>query len=460
VNRLPPEVIALCATFISSTDPRPIISLTHVCRYWRKAITSSPRNWASIGSGWKRLVPLCLERAGVVPLTVDITVSDVEGDEIFLDSFPPLTSRIAHLSLTGYSSIKAVTNIIPSLFTSTMHTLTSLELQQTADPLELFPSYTLPTSQIAWELPKLRSLRLTRTPLYSALLKVTSLAELKLVGYKAPFRFGKFIEFLRSNPGLEFIILEIQFLGVMEWFVSPKVVSLDRLRQLSFTCATATDAMGLLSCMSFPRGVSLDVISTRKNHHADIRWFLPSPLTTIQQLLAPITTIKYQNTPAGSRGLDLFGNNSHFSFRCQNAPFRFDPEFHLFTTTAVREFHAMVIPCSEALFPPLSRLPALETLVLVNVAHCPSFSLDFLAEEPVLCPSLKTIAFFNCDLDASIIVELEEMVARRKYSTAAWLHRVVIVNRAGKLPDYELIHRLRRFVPRVDARMDELPDLP
>ena len=75
VNRVPPEVITLCAAFVSPTDPRPIVPLTHVCRYWRNAITSSPRNWASIGSGWRRLAPLCLERAGVVPLTVEINVS-------------------------------------------------------------------------------------------------------------------------------------------------------------------------------------------------------------------------------------------------------------------------------------------------------------------------------------------------------------------------------------------------
>jgi hypothetical protein len=67
VHRLPPEVIALCATFVSHADPRPIVSLTHVCRYWREAIISNPGNWTSISSGRKRLIPLCLERAGAAP---------------------------------------------------------------------------------------------------------------------------------------------------------------------------------------------------------------------------------------------------------------------------------------------------------------------------------------------------------------------------------------------------------
>ena len=151
VNRLPPEVIALCATFVSNSDPRPIVSLTHVCRYWRKAITSSPRNWASISSDWKRLVPSCLERAGEVPLTVNIRVSDIKGDEIFLETILPHTSRIAHLSLAGYRSIAAVAKIIPTFFISTMHNLISLELQQSSKPLEIFPFEAPPMSPISWE---------------------------------------------------------------------------------------------------------------------------------------------------------------------------------------------------------------------------------------------------------------------------------------------------------------------
>ena len=44
VNCLPPEVLASCATFVSDTDPRPIVSLTHVCRYWWRSISSNPRS--------------------------------------------------------------------------------------------------------------------------------------------------------------------------------------------------------------------------------------------------------------------------------------------------------------------------------------------------------------------------------------------------------------------------------
>ena len=434
-----------------------MVSLTHVCRYWRKAITSSPRNWASIGSEWKRLVPLCLERAGLVPLTADITISDIKVDAVFLRTFLPHTSRIIHLSLTECSSIEAVAIAVPDFFASTIHSLTSLELQQTADPVELFPSGTPPAFPFSWKLPKLESLRLTRVPLYPALASVTSLTELKLVGYATPFHFWKFIEFLRCNPNLELITLDIPFAECPIWVIYPRKVSFSRLRYLSFTCTDPCDARGLISYASLPRGVHLEVVSSPAIPYADLGSFLPSCPTEIQNVLTPITTVKYQDRP---RVIQLYGNKSCFSFRCHSpSSFVIYSEFPLFAITTVREFH---INSFHDLLLPLSRLPALETLVLVD-APSPPFPVRpfaFLAQEPVLCPSLKTIAFFDCNLDRRVIEDLEEMVAKRKESTAAWLYRIVIVRKSGALPDHELIHRLRKSVPCVDARIDEkLPDL-
>ena len=458
LNRFPPEAIALCATFVSPTDPRPIIPLTHVCRYWRNAITSSHKNWASIDSGRKGLVPLCLERAGVVPLTVDITVSDIKEDENFLQALLPHTSRINHLSLTGYSSIEDVARDLPDFFVTPMFNPTSLELEQTEEPIESFLSDATPTHPLFQNVSKLKSIRFTRTPLYPAITSIRSLVELKLVGYTTPFDFKKFIGFLRSNPNLEIIVLDIQFIETPLWILSTMTFPLACLRQLSFTCAHAIDAKGLISHISFPRGVILEILGSRTNLDADLHLFLPSPPTKIQELLTPITVVKFQNTP--SREVQFSGNGSLFSFRSSNTSFNLDPAFDLFPTTAVHEFHAKVSPCREVLFQPLSQLPALETLVFVDVTSFPTHSLDFLGEDPVLCPSLKTVAFFDCGLGSGIIGDLENVVARRQHSTAARLYRVVIVNRAGKLPDYKSIRRLRQFVPRVDVGIDELPDLP
>jgi len=456
VNCLPPEVIALCATFVSSTNPRPIISLTRVCRYWRKAITSSPRNWTSIGSDWKRLVPLCLERSGAVPLTVSIKVPDINGDETFLEAILPHTSRIAHLSLTGYRSIEALANVIPTLLTSAMHNLISLELQQSSMSVELFPSGVPPSPQISWKLSRLMSLPLTRTPLYPALTNITSLVELALVGYAVPFNFRKFTGFLSSNPDLQTITLDVQFTDHLSWVCATRTVSLPRLCYLSFTCANPTDARALLSSLYLPRGVFLRVVGSEANQCFELSSFLPSPISPIQETLVPITTIMYRNDP---RIVQFHGSDSFLSFRCSQPPFGTYSEFSLFPITTVRELYVRLDPYSD-LSCPLSQLPALETLVLVDIHALPTQAFDFLTEQPVLCPSLKTIAFLDCVLNSKTIGELEEGIAGRKNSTAAWLHRIVIVCKSRALPDHKLILRLQNHVPCVDARIgDKLPDL-
>ena len=452
MNYVPPEVISLWATFVSGNDPRPIIPLTHVCRHWREAIISSPRNWASLDNGWKQLVPTCLRRAGAVPLTVNIKVSAIERDKTFIEAILPHASRVTHLSLTGYRSIEAMANVIPTFFTSTMHNLISLELRQNTHPVELFPSGVPPAFLTPWKLSRLTSLHLTRTPLYPAITSVTSLLDLKLDRYKSPFRFLEFIAFLGANPNLQSIALDVRFERPASGF--GKSIILSRLRRLSLTCADPLDAEVLISSISLPRGVSLEVTGSSTNPCTALHPFLPSPPTRIQEILSPIVTIKYQNEPSM---VQFYGNDSDFSFRCASGALALHPELSLFVVTAVRELHLKDCYYLDLSWL-VSQLPALETLVMVG-GH-DSYSLSaFLVAEPVLCPSLKTIAFLNCELGYGI-KRLEEAVARRKQSTAAWLHRIIIVSQTGDFPRHDLVLQLRKCVPCVDIRIDDkLPDL-
>jgi len=460
VNRLPPEVLASCATFVSDADPRQIIPLTHVCRYWRRSISSDPRCWASISTGWRRLVPLCLERAGAVPLAVDITVSDIRSGEDFLEPLLPHALKIGSFRLAGYSSIEAVTNDLPGFFDSPMPNLTSLELQQNTEPTELFPPSEAPVPPVFQNVAKLESLCLTRTPLYPTIFSIASLVELKLLEYTVPFRFEAFIGFLGSNLDLERVILDVQFLIGSVQTVPARKVALVRLQHLSITCSKAIDSKGLLSCLSLPRGVHLEVVFSQPTQPPDLRSFLPSPPTPIQELLAPITTIRSQHDP---REVHLSGNNSAFSFRCSKPHSGCYNELLCFPTSAVREFHTDIRP--NTLFTSflswlLRKLPALEVLAISgDPIH--SGALSALAQEPALCPALKTIAFFDCDMTRSQVDELETVVVKRKETTAARLYTVVIVTKSTNASlDLELIHQLRRSIPHVEVRVDDkLPDL-
>ena len=458
VNRLPREVLASCATFVSDTDPRPIVSLTHVCRYWRKAISSSPRNWASIATAWKRLVPLCLKRAGAVPLTVDITISDIGSGEDFLESLIPNVPRVDSLRLTGYSTIEVIAQDLPGFFDSPIPKLVSLELQQSVAPVQPFPSDETPTPPVFRDIRTLKSLHLTQTPIYPALFHIASLVELKLIGYTTPFDFGVFIKLLESHLALVFVDLDIRFTDGSVWDPPARKVSLPRLRHFSVSCSEAIDSKGLLSCITFPRGIDLEVLFTKPGICPEIDLFLPSRLNAMQELLYPISAIKTRKNPSM---LQLFGNNSFFSLNALDRHTKLYPGIELFSTIDVRELHVDIhssLPTDHRLSWVLERLPALEIFVISKTTF-PLGALHILAAEPVLCPSLNTIIFFNCDMPEPVIEELGDVITQRYNAFGTRLYRVVIIYSTTAVPNLQVIQQLRKSVPCVEVRVDDkLPD--
>ena len=403
------------------------------------------------------MAPLCLERAGAVPLVIDITVPDVLGNLNFLEALAPHVTRVAHLSLAGYSSIETVADELPGFFASPIPNLTSLELQQTAEPTELFPSNEIPVPPVFQDVSKLKSLRLTRTPLYPALFGVAPLRELKLTGYTNPFHFGTFIGFLASNPNLEVVDLDLRFAGGSVWTAPARMISLVRLQRLSIACADPAEAKGLLLCISLSRGICLEIDCSQSTR---LNLCLPSPMR-IGGVLAPITAVRFRASPIE---IHISGTKGSICLRCPQFQHYFGPELHIFPTASIREFHADFMPWTLApshaatLF---AKLPALEILTFANATSWTTGALDSLAIQPPQCPSLKTIAFFNCKLTPQAMKEIEGIAVKRKGSAAAWLYRVVIVcSTAGALPDSTLIQQLRQHVPCVDVRVDDkLPDL-
>jgi hypothetical protein len=459
VNRLPPEVLAYCATFVSDTDPRPIISLTHVCRYWYKVICSSPRNWGLIGTRWRRLASLCLERAKAAPLAADIVVSESREDESFLRALLPHVPRIGSLRLTEYSSVEAVVHDLPGLFDSPILNLVSLELQQSEAPIHPFPSNRTPAPSVFQNVRALKSLRLTQTPIYPALFKIASLVELKLTGYTSPFDFETFVTFLGSHLALELVDLDLRFAIGSVWRTPVRKVRLTRLRHLSIACPEAIDSKGLLSCIPLPRGTHLEVFFNKPGGYVNLTSLLPSYLKGMRKLLHPISTIKTRYTPPM---LHLSGNNSVLSLNALGCQLALYSGISQYSTAAVREFHLNIHPRSftdNRLLWVLERLPALEILAIIETAF-PLGAPRMLARKPLLCPSLKTIAFFNCGIPEGVIKELGNAIATRRDSFATQLYRVVIIDSTAVLPNLKVIQRLMRSVPCVEVRADnELPDL-
>jgi len=76
VNRLLPETLSRIARLTvneDAIDTGSIVPLTHVCRYWRESIVSTPGNWTLVSSERFGLAGLSMERCLAVPLELGWT---------------------------------------------------------------------------------------------------------------------------------------------------------------------------------------------------------------------------------------------------------------------------------------------------------------------------------------------------------------------------------------------------
>ena len=73
INRLPPEILALIATFRESE--KDLMNATAVCKYWHRTLVSAPNLWNNIVCGRDVTSPhvhMYLERSGSVPIVAQI----------------------------------------------------------------------------------------------------------------------------------------------------------------------------------------------------------------------------------------------------------------------------------------------------------------------------------------------------------------------------------------------------
>jgi hypothetical protein len=236
-------------------------------------------------------------------------------------------------------------------------------------------------------------------------------------------------------------------------------VSLSHLRHLSITCSEAIASRGLISSITFPRGVHLEILFTKPGEIPGFESLLPSSLDHLREFLHPISIVKSQFTPPM---LQLSGKFSSLSLNASGRQTRFYSGLGLSPTANIREFHLDIhphLPTHNRLSWLLAQLPALEILVISKTVPPPG-TLHLLAAEPVLCPSLHTVAFFNCELPEGVIKELGEAITKRYDTFATRPYRVVFVNSTTPSPGFDAIQELRWSVPCVEVRVDDkLPDL-
>jgi hypothetical protein len=98
INRLPPEVLALIPSFL--TSHKDLVFTTHVCRHWRNTIIASPSLWSYLDNETmhKDLVAVYMDRCGDAPLDVNFS-SECDKNAPFLEKVILHSSHIRRIRI-------------------------------------------------------------------------------------------------------------------------------------------------------------------------------------------------------------------------------------------------------------------------------------------------------------------------------------------------------------------------
>ena len=447
---MPPEILSYIAQYLiepHDEDAISIVTLTHVCRYWRESIISTPDIWTLISGKNEDMTAVCLQRAKAAPLEITLYMPLSSTSP---DIFAPYFQNTRNLVVYSISTIEELMNVFPN-FPQSMPTLQSLELigpqdtdwDQSTDPFESF-------------VPALERLRLTGIPLYPSLLGLKTLTEFTISDSRFNLHLDTLLDFLEGNHSLERVDLQIYFTDLSLLESQRTTAMMNQLRYLSIDCSDKRDAKALISSIPPQRGAGLHI--HLNDEHPTLSDFLPDvsaahisdpPSPTFFQLgHSPHTKHVILDGPSGK--LSLYGSPLlEVSFA----------DVAVFPLTNVREVRLQYRKgtTKTSFEPPVfdpSYFPALDTLTVdcdVNVLRVLS---DLLSNSPP-SPSLKTIGFLNCDLSNHLMEKLARFASERQnIPTSTRLHRVQIVNRSGVFPSAASIGKLREYVRIVEVRME------
>ena len=89
IDRLPPEMLVAIFAHLSKREPghipshfvQGLVSVTHICRFWREVAINAPDLWAEVKMTNLEGVKVFLERSSAVPLNVSLRLGSHLGTE-------------------------------------------------------------------------------------------------------------------------------------------------------------------------------------------------------------------------------------------------------------------------------------------------------------------------------------------------------------------------------------------
>ena len=463
MNKLPPEIISYIARCVLQTDcesdTRPIIPLTHVCKYWRNSIVSAPENWTRISNRRTRLAKLSLERTKAVPLEVLILFG------FGRKTFPlllPHANKVVILRCTGLTAVEELTQALPN-FPKSMPNLQSLtlaghEVHTTGNQRRIIDPFDFTHTT-------LRKLSWQNLPLSPSILGPRTLTEFHLHDTGCNLHVDTLLEFLEKNQSLQRARLNINF-GEDPLRRSRRQMPIkSRLQHLFIFCNDKEDVKPLISNIALREGATLELVDTGSGGLGRI--ISGVSMTHLPGLSSPIS-MEYQLFP---RRIQLVETDGCFLYidLSNEGCLRFGEEFPLLPLASIRK---LCLKGYGPWVPPQFQLPPFPSLEILAVdGHNMGNSFDhkFIPNltrldggsivpplfpalpDPASSPSVKTLAFLDCAITEEFMVKLAWVAIERRNRTPISLHRVVIMNSKGTFPSAGSIKRLRKFVPVVEV---------
>ena len=451
VNRLPPEIISHIGRCILDDDAintRSIVPLTHVCRYWRDSIISTPDNWTLVSNQrLEDLAALSLERSKAAPLTIRLHLNKLEWTKHprFHKLLLSHIQDIMSLSVFGSYTVGELTRALPN-FPKSMPNLRSLTLLNNGLPGSTQPII----DPFDFSVHALRSLSLRDIPLYPSFLSIRTLTEFTLFDYNFNLHLDVLLNFLEENHSLESANLKVEFVKPSLCHSHHQIPIGDRLRYLSISviCYGPMDDPALNFSLTLRRSAVLE-IDYHNTEDGGLDDLLSGVSTTHLKLpdLSFPTSVEYRPS---KRSVRLLGPDWSFTLRGSIHLRNVFGESPRFPPNNIREFRlgrrAPPLPTEID----LSSFPSLEVLVISDSTDV-SRALSTLLPSPKSSPMPKTLAFLNCIITEDFMDELAQFASDRDNTTSTPLHRVVVVDSYGELPDEASIERLRKRVPVVEV---------
>jgi len=465
INRLPQEVLALIPTHFDPKTPRDTLTASHVCRYWRAALMSSPTLWAIMDTTCMipPLTLLYLDRSRASPLDITLGVKTPEYIlQQFVDRAPQI--RLLSFEMVPWHRWKAISERFSA---SALYTLLNLRISvSTRFGSKLLDSAQFPHAsnlrhlfiQIAGpgapifphiRFPSLTTIQITWKTGYTITDRSSAISI-------HPVTLGHLLDTLRSSPLLEDVSITLHgLILVPRPGASYHPVPLPRLRDFFITCSHTP--FPLLTSFDFPPTACVLARTGREGEcpSRDRMFSLGqrlSPLISGSDELIFYSSDAFVFTLRFNRGGET---RVQFEYLLMNPPMSLEQSLTFLEACSLDTIRRFAIGgrrvrrdvTNDQVSGTMRNLTNIETLLLGGCLHILPLLLPAVQGGRLPCPTLKTLAIDdNQDLPLQKLIQVLRVRAEAGFP----LERVVL-----RAWHFERVpSELRQFVENVECGLD------